>query len=238
MNMDYKRKPEDKGLFISLEGMDGAGKTTQMLQLKRYLEGQGMTVCMTREPGGTPLSEKIRALILSTDHGDMHPWTEALLYAAARAQHVAQVVKPALERGEVVLCDRFVDSSIAYQGSGRDLGMEEVYRINQRAIQYRLPDMTFWFDLTPEESFHRKSGRDPSDRLEQEEMGFYETIYQTYRVLARDNPARYVVVDGRKSIPWIQQLLRCETDKRIHMLTHLEESAAALQPDDTPQKEA
>ncbi len=224
MKIEHLRKPEDKGLFISLEGMDGAGKTTQMLQLKRHLEGQGLTVCMTREPGGTPISEKIRDLILSPEYGEMHPWTEALLYAAARAQHMAEVIAPALERDEVVLCDRFVDSSVAYQGAGRNLGMDEVYRINQRAIQYRLPDLTFWFDLTPEESFRRKSGRDPEDRLEQQDTTFYETIYQTYRQLAVDNPNRYVVVDARKTIPWIQKLLRCETDKRIHQLTHLHEN--------------
>ncbi|MDW7677799.1 MAG: dTMP kinase [Bacillota bacterium] len=220
MNIPNQRKPEDTGLFISLEGMDGAGKTTQMLQLKRHLESQGMTVCMTREPGGTRISEKIRELILSPAHGEMHPWTEALLYAAARAQHVAEVIMPALERDEVVLCDRFVDSSLAYQGAGRKLGIEAVFRINQPAIMNRLPDLTFWFDLTPEESFHRKSGADPADRLEQQAAAFYQTIYQTYRQLAQDNPGRYVVVDATKSIPWIQQLLRCETDKRIHQLTH------------------
>lgn len=230
MKIEYLRKPEDKGLFISLEGMDGAGKTTQMLQLKRYLEGQGLAVCMTREPGGTRISEKIRDLILSPEYGEMHPWTEALLYAAARAQHMAEVMAPALEREEVVLCDRFVDSSVAYQGAGRRLGMEEVYLINQRAIMHRLPDVTFWFDLTPEESFHRKSGRDPEDRLEQQDTAFYETIYQTYRQLAADNPNRYVVVDARKSIPWIQKLLRCETDKRIHQLSHLHQNASIPQP--------
>lgn len=226
-----QRKPQDKGLFISLEGMDGAGKTTQMLQLKRYLEGQGMTVCMTREPGGTRISEKIREMILDTSHGEMHAWTEALLYAAARAQHVAEVIVPALEREEVVLCDRFVDSSLAYQGAGRKLGIEAVYQINEPALMQRLPDITFWFDLTPEESFHRKSGADPTDRLEQEEASFYETIYQTYRLLARENPHRFVVVDASKSIPWIQKLLRCETDKRIHQLTHHHPASPAQEQD-------
>ncbi len=220
MKIAYQRTAEDRGLFVSLEGMDGAGKTTQILQLKGYLEKQGMKVTMTREPGGTRISEKIRDLILSTDYGEMDPWTEALLYAAARAQHVAEVIMPALDRDEVVLCDRFVDSSVAYQGAGRNLGMEAVYQINERAIRNRLPDLTFWFDLTPEESFRRKSGRDPKDRLEQQSASFYETIYQTYRQLAIDNPLRYVIVDARKSIPWIQQLLRCATDQRIHQITH------------------
>nr|WP_283409329.1 dTMP kinase [Anoxynatronum buryatiense] len=205
------------GFFITLEGMDGAGKTTQMLQLKRYLESLGYTVCMTREPGGTPISEKIRELILDPGHGEMHPWTEALLYAAARAQHVAEVIIPALNRGEVVICDRFVDSSLAYQGAGRRLGIEKVYQVNEPALMNRLPNLTFWFNITPEESFHRK-GSDPKDRLEQEDMAFYETIYQTYRQLAAASPERFVVIDATKSIPWIQQVLRCETDKRIRHL--------------------
>lgn len=203
------------GLFITLEGMDGAGKTTQMLQLKKHLEQQGQTVTMTREPGGTRISELIRRLILDPEHREMHPWTEALLYAAARAQHVAEVIRPALERNEVVLCDRFIDSSLAYQGAGRDLGLEEVYRINQPAMMECLPDRTFWFDLTPEESFHRKAGEDTKDRLEQQDKRFFETIYQTYRELAADNPDRFVVIDATRNIPWIQQTLRCHVDRLI-----------------------
>ena len=216
MKTTLRRPAGAKGFFISLEGMDGAGKTTQMLQLKRYLETRGFTVCMTREPGGTLISEKIRELILSPKHGEMHPWTEALLYAAARAQHMAEIILPALNREEIVICDRFVDSSLAYQGAGRHLGMQAVYRINRPALMQRLPDLTFWFDLTPEESFHRKSGADPGDRLEQQDPAFYRNIYQAYRQLAAENPDRFVIVDARKSIPWIQQLLRCETDKQIN----------------------
>ena len=218
MKLNNDRHDHQTGLFITLEGMDGAGKTTQMLQLKKYLEHQGMTVCMTREPGGTRISEKIRDLILSPENHEMHAWTEALLYAAARAQHVAEVIVPALHRGEVVLCDRFLDSSLAYQGAGRDLGTEEVYRVNEPALMNHLPDLTFWFDLTPEESFRRKSGADPSDRLEQGNAAFYQAIYQAYRDLAAANPDRIVVIDATKSIPWIQQVLRCETDKAIHRI--------------------
>lgn len=206
---------EKKGLFITLEGMDGAGKTTQMQQLKQYLEKQGYTVCLTREPGGTPISEKIRNLILDPQHGEMHPWTEALLYAAARAQHVSQVIQPALQREEIVLCDRFLDSSLAYQGVGRGLGMEEVLKVNEPALMGRWPDMTFWFNLTPEESFRRKKGRDPKDRLEQQAHDFYEKIYQSYRQLAEENPQRIITIDGNKSIPWIQKMMRCTIDHYI-----------------------
>ncbi|RQD67659.1 MAG: dTMP kinase [Tindallia sp. MSAO_Bac2] len=195
--------------------MDGSGKTTQMQQLKHYLEHQGYTVCQTREPGGTPISEKIRSLILDPEHQEMHPWTEALLYAAARAQHVAEVIQPALQREEVVLCDRFLDSSLAYQGVGRDLGMEEVYKINEPGLMDRLPDITFWFNLTPEESFRRKSGRDPKDRLEQQNRQFYEKIYQSYRQLAEENPQRIITIDATKSIPWIQKMMRCTVDHYI-----------------------
>ena len=208
---------EKKGLFITLEGMDGSGKTTQMQQLRQYLEKSGYTVCMTREPGGTPISEKIRELILDPEHQEMHPWTEALLYAAARAQHMAEIIMPALERQEIVICDRFLDSSLAYQGAGRELGMDAVYRANEPALMNRLPDITFWFNLTPEESFHRKSGADPSDRLEQQNRKFYELIYQAYRQLAEENPQRIVTVDAGKSIPWIQKLMRCTVD---HYLEH------------------
>ena len=209
---------QKKGLFITLEGMDGSGKTTQMQQLKQYLEHQGYKVHLTREPGGTIISEKIRNLILDPEHEEMHPWTEALLYAAARAQHVAEVIQPALQREEIVLCDRFLDSSLAYQGVGRGLGMEEVFRINQPALMDRLPDITFWFNLTPEESFRRKSGRDPKDRLEQQHRSFYEKIYQSYRQLAEENPQRIVTLDASKSIPWIQKMMRCTVDRYIGKL--------------------
>lgn len=207
---------EKKGLFITVEGMDGSGKTTQMQQLKQYLEQQGYTVQITREPGGPRISEKIRNLILDPEYKEMHPWTEALLYAASRAQHMAEVIYPALEREEIVLCDRFLDSSLAYQGAGRGLGMKEVLQINESALMNRWPDITFWFNLTPEESFRRKSGRDPKDRLEQQHQSFYEKIYQSYRQLAEENPGRIVPLDATKSIPWIQKMMRCTVDQYIH----------------------
>ena len=133
-----------RGYFITFEGPDGAGKTTQIDLLRKYLLDKGLDVVVTREPGGTPISEAIRGIILDTDHSEMDPITEMYLYAASRAQHVGQLIAPALRQGKIVLCDRFVDSSIAYQGAGRGLGMKMVEEINRAALQGIMPDITLF----------------------------------------------------------------------------------------------
>ncbi|SET23750.1 thymidylate kinase [Natronincola peptidivorans] len=193
-----------KGLFISIEGLDGAGKSTQINFMKRFLEDKGLEVLITREPGGTIIGEKIREIILDKQHQEMADTTEALLYAAARAQHVKEFILPALREGKVVLCDRFVDSSIAYQGGGRRLGQEEVKAINDFATQRLEPNLTMFFDISPETSLKRIDVKD-IDRLEQEKIEFHRTVYNTYLDLAKKYPERMRIVKADKGIEEIKQ---------------------------------
>lgn len=181
-----------KGYFITFEGPDGSGKTTQINLLKEYLVHQGYEVLVTREPGGTPISEAIREIILDTEYREMNPVTEMLLYAASRAQHVNQLIRPALEQGIIVLCDRFVDSSIAYQGVGRGLGIDTVEEINRVALQGVTPDMTFFFDIDPKEGLKRGQARSRgADRLELETLEFHRKVYQGFCELCSRNPNRF-----------------------------------------------
>jgi len=181
-------------MFVSFEGLDGSGKSTQSELLRARLEADGQTVLATREPGGTELGEQIRDLVLHGDH--VEAWAEALLYAAARAQHVEQVIRPALERGEWVVCDRFVDSSVAYQGVGRGLGLDRVLELNLAAVEGLVPDRTFLLLLDPTQV----SGRvgDQHDRLEREDEDFHRRVDAGYRELAERFPERIVVLDGTR----------------------------------------
>jgi len=194
-----------KGYFITIEGPDGAGKTTQIKLLRDYLVDKGYEVVMTREPGGTPLAEKIRNLLLDPASGKVYPTTEALLYAASRAQHVAEVILPALQAGKIVLCDRFVDSSIVYQGLGRGLDPQAIIKVNLFATQGLTPHLTILLDLTPEEGLARlvKRNREEHqelDRLEQESLDFYRKVRQGYLDLVKENPARFEVIEASDSI--------------------------------------
>lgn len=181
-----------EGYFITFEGPDGAGKTTQIRLLEEYLTEQGNKILVTREPGGTSIGEGIRDIILNRENQEMDPITEMLLYAASRAQHVSQVIRPALEEGRIVLCDRFVDSSIAYQGFGRGLGMELVEGANRIALQGILPDLTLFFDIDPEEGLQRGSKRDQkADRLEMETLNFHRKVYEGFRALCSEYPERF-----------------------------------------------
>jgi dTMP kinase len=179
-------------VFISFEGMDGSGKTTQVERLRAALEGEGRDVVAAREPGQTELGEAIRELVLHG--GAMSAWTEALLYAAARAEIVAEVVRPALERGADVLLDRYVDSSLVYQGIGRGLGVDEVLEVNMLATGRLLPDRTFVLAVPPRTSSARV-GATP-DRIEREDAGFHERVAAGYEQLASLFPDRVVVLDG------------------------------------------
>ncbi|MCC5911106.1 MAG: dTMP kinase [Clostridiaceae bacterium] len=193
-----------KGIFISIEGMDGAGKSTQINLMKKFLEGQGFTVRLTREPGGTNISEKIREIILDKNNGEMEATTEALLYSASRAQHVKEFIEPALHRGEVVLCDRFEDSSIAYQAGGRALGYEAIKAINHFATGGLEPDLTIFFDISPETSLKRINSSQ-ADRLEQEKLDFHRRVYETYIDLAEKNPLRIRIIKADRNIQEIRQ---------------------------------
>lgn len=189
-----------QGIFISMEGPDGSGKTTQIDLLRKYLEHMGYEILITREPGGTAVSEAIRKIILDAAYTEMGYMTEALLYAAARAQLVSEVIKPALETGRVVISDRFIDSSAVYQGMARGLGVETVYRINAFAVQGIMPDLTIHLDLPAATGLSRAMRRDALDRIELESMEFHESVARGYRDLATLAPDRIRTVDATQSI--------------------------------------
>ena len=197
-----------KGLFISFEGIDGVGKSTQLDLLVRYFEEIGRTVCRTLEPGGTDLGREIRELLLHRK-GEVAPRAEALLFAADRAHHVATLVRPALERGEVVITDRYLDSSVAYQGSGRDLGFEQVRDLSLFAVDGLLPELTVLLDLDAEKAAARRSntGAEP-DRLERAKTEFFETARQSYLTMAAAEPSRWLVLDAEQSVEAMQAKIR------------------------------
>jgi dTMP kinase len=182
-------------MFVTFEGLDGSGKTTQAELLRERLEAEGREVVSTREPGGTELGERIRDLVLHGGH--VSPWAEALLYAASRAQHVDEVIRPAVDRGAWVLCDRYLDSSVAYQGAGRELGVDRVLDLNLAAVGGLLPDRTFLLRVEPDEVASRLD-RD-HDRLEREGDEFRRRVDAGYRELAARFPERIVVLDGTRS---------------------------------------
>ena len=190
------------GLFITLEGGEGAGKTTIANAVIDKLSTIGIETLYTREPGGIKIAEKIREVILDRDHTEMDCRTEALLYAAARRQHLVEKVKPAMDEGRIVLCDRFVDSSIVYQGYARGIGMDEVREINQFAIEGFMPDLTIFFDINPEIGLARIAANDSREvnRLDLEGLAFHELVYEGYKKQAKMNPERIVSVDATKSV--------------------------------------
>lgn len=190
------------GLFITLEGGEGAGKTTIANAVIDKLSTLGIETLYTREPGGIKIAEKIREVILDRDHTEMDCRTEALLYAAARRQHLVEKVKPAMDEGRIVLCDRFVDSSIVYQGYARGIGMDEVRDINQFAIEGFMPDLTIFFDIKPEIGLARIAANDSREvnRLDLEGLAFHELVYEGYKKQAKMNPERIVSVDATKSV--------------------------------------
>lgn len=183
------------GLFIAFEGGDGAGKSTQAARLAETLETRSLTVLRTREPGGTPIGEKLRSLVLDHGHGHIDAHTEALIFAASRAAHASQVIRPALERGEVVLTDRYIDSSVAYQGAGRDLGADAVLTLNEWATSGLQPDLTVLLDVDPSAGRRRRTAGDAAeDRLESEADEFHSTIRGAFLELAASRPDRYLVL--------------------------------------------
>jgi dTMP kinase len=190
---------EKRGKFITFEGCDGCGKSTQLRMLSEYLTKENVAHIFTREPGGGKISEAIREILLSGKNSEMTDECEALLYAASRVQHLSDRVEPALSEGKLVICDRYVDSSFAYQAYARGLGMDFVGKINAYATEKYPPDVTIFIDLTPEEAFKRKHGADENDRLEQAGMQFHKNVYAGYKQLAQDNPHRIVCIDGRKT---------------------------------------
>lgn len=184
-----------KGTFITFEGCEGAGKSTQIRLLSQYLAERGKECVVTREPGGSAISEAIRAVILDGKNTAMTDECEALLYAAARAQHLSDTVLPALEAGKTVLCDRYIFSSFAYQGYGRGLDMDFLRAVNSFALQGHMPDITLFLDIPPRSAFERKHGADRNDRIEQAGEAFHARVYQGYLRLAEEYPGQIVRVD-------------------------------------------
>ena len=192
------------GLFITLEGPEGAGKSTNRDYLAMCLRAAGIEVLLTREPGGTPLAERIRELLLAPSDEAMAADTELLLVFAARAQHLAQVIRPALARGCVVLCDRFTDATYAYQGGGRGLSQQRIAEL-ERFVQGDLrPDLTLLFDLPVEQGLARAAARGRLDRFEQEQRSFFEAVRQTYLQRAALAPQRYRLLDASQSLQQVQ----------------------------------
>ncbi len=188
-----------KGFFIAFEGADGCGKSTQVRLLAEYLESLGIDVLRTREPGGCPVAEEIREIVLSKDDKKMEAVTEAMLYAAARAEHVRQVIKPAVEKGRLVICDRYLMSSLAYQGYGRQLGAEAVRKINEPAVDGCLPDVTVFINVPPEYAFKRMNEQKTRDRLEREEMPFHERVFRGFIELSKSENVLPVDAQGTKA---------------------------------------
>ena len=188
-----------RGKFITFEGCDGCGKSTQLKMFNEYLTQQNIPHIFTREPGGGKISEAIREILLSGKNMEMTDECEALLYAASRVQHLSDRVEPALQEGKLVICDRYVDSSFAYQAYARGLGVDFIGKINAYALQKYLPDVTIFIDLTPEAAFSRKKGADQDDRLELAGMQFHQKVYEGYKQLATQEPERIVCVDGNKT---------------------------------------
>lgn len=195
----------EKGLFISYEGGEGAGKSTVIQETKSYLDWLGVPCIITREPGGIQIAEKIREVILDVSHTSMDERTEALLYAAARRQHLVEKVIPALNKGVTVLCDRFVDSSLAYQGHARGLGIDNVLEINKFAIRDCMPELTLWLDIDPKvgmERIHRNSDREVN-RLDLEAMEFHEKVREGYCILQSRYPERIKRINADQTVDYV-----------------------------------
>lgn len=193
------------GCFITLEGPEGAGKSTNREFIAEYLRERGVDVVLTREPGGTPLAERIREILLAPADEPMASDTELLLVFAARAQHIDQVIRPALARGAVVLCDRFTDATYAYQGGGRGLALQRIEQLENFVQGDLRPDLTLIFDLKVEIGLSRAAARGRLDRFEQEGLGFFEAVRNAYLDRARQAPARYRVIDAGQPLAAVQR---------------------------------
>lgn len=190
-----------KEFLVTFEGIEGSGKTEQARLLYEYLQKKGVSAILTREPGGSDLSERIRDILLDRRHLDMVPHTELFLYLASRTQHTQEVIKPALAQGKVVICDRYIDASVAYQGDGRGISKTFIKQLNKTATGGLVPNLTFLLDIDPDIALKRI---DRKDRLESESLEFHNRVRSGYLKLYRENPERFVLLDGAKSISTLQ----------------------------------
>lgn len=185
------------GIFITLEGGEGSGKTTIINEIEKHLSLHGYSTVTSREPGGVDIAEQIRSVILNVNNVKMCSQTEALLYAAARMQHLHEKVIPALNEGKAVICDRYLDSSLVYQGIARGLGIDDVLKANCFALNY-MPDITFFIDVRPEVGLKRIEGRNKIDRLDKETFTFHQHVYEGYKQVASLYPQRIITIDGER----------------------------------------
>lgn len=202
-------------MFITIEGGEGGGKSTNIAFIQRYLEKHGQQVLVTREPGGTKLGEKVREVLLNPEHKGMDDDTELLLMFAARAQHIAEVIKPALAQDKWVLCDRFTDATYAYQGGGRGISKERIAVLEQWVQGNLRPDITLLFDLPVEVGMKRASERADLDRFEQEKLQFFENVRSCYLAMAREFPNRYRVLNAEQALEKVQQDIKSILDKEL-----------------------
>ncbi|KAB2865502.1 MULTISPECIES: dTMP kinase [Exiguobacterium] len=205
-----------KGMFITVEGPDGSGKTTQLQLLVRSLTEKGYEVVVTREPGGTKVGNSIREVLLSPEHDEMTPRVEMMLYAASRAQNIDQVIRPALKRGAIVVCDRFVDASIAYQGYGLQYDLNQILSLNEWATAGIKPDLTFLFDLTPDQASRRMKDRGQLDRIESRDESFHQRVYDGFKKILEQHPDRMVRIDANATIEMIQDEVLDITLERLN----------------------
>ena len=201
------------GIFITFEGTDASGKTTQIGLLSEYLEKKGVPHIVTREPGGTAIGEKVRTIILDKENSEMFPATEALLYAASRAQLTGQVVRPALREGKVVISDRFLDSSIAYQGYGRNLG-DMIRRINEPAVEGLKPDLTILLKTDPA-AMRKRRDASLEDRMDSQKLEFHREVLRGYLTLSQEEPERFFVFDGERPVDEIAKAIRERVDRFV-----------------------
>ncbi len=204
-----------KGLFITFEGTDGSGKTTQIKLLESYIREKGYEVVLSREPGGTKISEIIRDMILDPANKEIVPLTEMILYAASRAQHVEEVIAPAIDSGRIVICDRYVDSSYAYQGGGRGVDLKLIADVNRVAVNSVVPDLTFFLDLDPEVAIKRRISSTGADRIEQEKLDFHKRVYEAYKKLSLLYPDRIKTINAAQSIEEISAQIKHYIDELI-----------------------
>ena len=215
--------------FITFEGPEGCGKTTQARRLAAMLAARGVRVLLTREPGGTPIAEQIRQVLLRPDNDAMLPPTEALLYLAARAQHTGEVIRPALAAGTTVICDRYTDSTLAYQGHGHGLPLAELARMDDFATGGLRPDLTIYLDLPVAVGLARKQGAE-WNRLEEQALAFHERVRAGYLALAAAEPRRWVVLDARADLAALQALIWREVESRLPGLVPRQPPGAAPPP--------
>jgi len=204
-----------KGKFITIEGGEGAGKSTMMDRLADWLEYHGHRVVRTREPGGTDLAEKIRAILLDDQHGELSGQSELLLVFASRAQHLEELIRPALARGDTVLCDRFTDASWAYQGGGRKMPVEWISALEQMVHGDLQPDLTLLLDLPVEQGLKRASRRGEADRFEQESSGFFKRVRQAYLVRAKSSADRFEIIDASGDIDQVWSQIESVLERRL-----------------------